>query len=127
MSDIPEVPINQTQFVSDAPPVPNKPVEEALVKPVGKQFKPISLVLFLVVLVVIIGSLLGVLYFSQKKGTSVVVAPTPTALPAEPETSQIRSDIAPYIDQINALNPEEDDHPFPPIDFTVRIKDPSAR
>jgi hypothetical protein len=122
-----ETPINQTQFVAEAevPEVP-KPPELKSENTDKSTKKPISLPIFLVVITLILSVIGGGLYWTQQRGEHITVTPVPQASTAPIEASKIRADIQPYFDQINALNPETDDHPFPPVDFTVRMKDPNS-
>lgn len=120
-------PINQTQFVSDGP------VESAAPEAVaGGDQASASKKVSPVILVILVGILLllcvGVGMLLLRKPTAQVIAtPTPTPVPEVIETSTIRTEIQPFFDQITTLNPESDDHPFPPVDFTVRMKDPTAK
>lgn len=122
-----DTPINQTQFVSEAP-VPDVPKLQEIKPDTGEGNikKPISLPIFIGVITIIVVALGGALYYSQRQTEHVIATPVPLATEVPIETSGIHTEIQPYFDQINNLNPETNDHPFPPVDFTVRMKDPNA-
>lgn len=113
--------MDQTQFleesqVQEAPDTSSEPQKEN----VPKKKNPVLLVM--VAGAVFLLLFVGVL-FLVRRSPAVRVAvstPTPSALPTE--NSGIKQEIEPYLERIQGLNPEENDHPFPPVDFTVRLQ-----
>jgi hypothetical protein len=115
-------PLSQTSF-SEASP---QPIVGPQVPPPVKKSNLLPIALIIAVVTVII---LSVLFWLLRASAVTQVTATPTPLPSlvPVETDQIRKDIEPDLAAIEAANPETDEHPFPPIDFTIRIKDPSVR
>lgn len=119
--------INQTEFTENThqplstPVVPSVPIVVSPTKSKVPLFATIA-----IVLVVVLGS---ITYIGMNSNRSVKTTSTPTPTPSEVpvETKSIRSEIAPYFKVIEDSNPEADEHPFPPVNFELRIKDPAAR
>lgn len=115
--------LNQTQFLSsehattvsvptDTPSVKKPPILLYAILGVGMLFCVVFAMTY---------------FYVQRTRQTTVVISTPTPAPQVLETSGIRSTIAPLLQKIEQSNPENDEHPFPPVDFKVRITDPGAR
>ncbi len=123
--------INQTEFTENAP-TQSEPVTPQIQTPpdlpTANVKRSKSALIFVVAGVfIIILVLVGALTYSKSQTSTVDVTPTPSASEAPVETKGIRDEIAPFLKIIEQSNPEEDDHPFPPVNFDVRIKDPNSR
>lgn len=122
MSDI----INQTEFTEKSHPERESlPPVVAVIDTPKKSKRPLVLTL-VIVLIVVIGSITYV-GLTSKGSVAVKVTPTPAPSEAPIETQGIQAEIAPYIKVIENSNPENDEHPFPPVNFELRIKDPNSR
>ncbi|MEP7167063.1 MAG: hypothetical protein ABI758_03740 [Candidatus Woesebacteria bacterium] len=116
--------LNQTGFSQEVP-VPLEVGKPDLLVPQKKSLiVPLAIGAFVVLLVGIV-----IFVFLIKRGASTQVLITPTPLPSQTpiQTDQIRSDIEPDLQRIEQSNPEGDEHPFPPVDFTTRIQEPAGK
>lgn len=118
--------VNQTQFLQEGPGEPKAQDPSVPQQPVERKTHSLFLLMFLVVCAVLL--VVGVLGFSltrrSKQQVLVPSTPAPTQVPVE--TSGIRREITTDLEVISASNPENAEYPFPPVDFSIRIKDPSG-
>ncbi len=117
---------NQTDFTEKTHAAIDQPANEVPVMLPPKKSNAPLIITLIIVTVVAIGSITYITLNSQKTET-VVASPTPAPTEVPVETSSIRNEIAPYLQTIEISNPEKDEHPFPPVNFEVRIKDPNVR
>lgn len=117
--------LNQTQFISSEHAVPTPTTASSEQTAVRKP--PITLYLIVGVVVLFLAIFAGTYTYLRSSRRSAVVVATPTPTPQALETSVIRSEIAPLLQKIEESNPENDEHPFPPVDFKIRIKDPGSK
>lgn len=119
--------INQTAFAQSdvqVQPASTSPVVQQT-PPAKKSFLPVIVGIAVVVVVLLITF---VYIGSRQRSTPITrVTPTPQASEAPIETQGIRNEIAPLLQAIGDLNPEVDEHPFPPVNFDLRIRDPSIQ
>lgn len=122
-------PVNQTAFTMDPETrtVPPAPPAGTQVEPSPKRQSSLPVLVAAVVGVVVVAAVAAAIFSSRPSTTPDL--PTPVPVPTEPpvETASIRNEIAPDLKLIETLNPEQGERPFPPVDFTVRIKDPNIR
>lgn len=120
--------INQTEFTEGthvnvvAPAV--TPVEAPV--PVKKK-SMVPIIAGVICLVIVVLGCLSYYTYVNRTQPKVKATPMPTPTDVPIETKAIQAEIAPYLKVIEDSNPEKDEHPFPPVNFELRIKDPNSR
>ena len=90
-----------------------------------REVKRPSPLLFLLVLIVLIGIVAGVVYFSLSHSVPPLTStPIPSLTPTPtPQASSLKENITPLLNEAKQADPDKNFSPFPPVDLHLRLKD----